>query len=464
MLEESISQIEQRISELQQPTRQRQPDKSGRVLLQTPYATGNPSNLNWTAAAEPPMDMVENLISTFLLSASEFGFFLNSSRFRQCALVRQPIGSPQRPLPALLTTAYLWGLRLSNQPMLQAQEPVFLARALQQTANGLSSPHPDRVLHTLQAELLLTYYFFASGRFLEGKYHASACVSLALSTGLHTIRSTSMSPSNMLAPSRDAVEEGERIHAWWTVVILDNTWAVALEEGPHLDLNANVDTPWPLEIEQYEGGHFDSSKRYSNTVTKFINATPTSDTGNSTHALLAKASLLWQRAYALQRSSAPQPAVDFLDAMLANFTASLPLPTSFSHITATMGRALVVAHSIAHAAIIELHRHRERPESRRKSVTAAQMLLNILTATTTVLPGGSINPVMGTVWRLACRVLMDELSEMSATRYHGQHLELQTLLARVVEAIERFRATSASPFLDYQIGRIQEAWQELLMP
>jgi hypothetical protein len=52
---------------------------------------------------------------------------------------------------------YLWGLRLSKQPELIALEPVFLSRALNLAGNGLSGLHPQKVMHTLQAETLLAY-------------------------------------------------------------------------------------------------------------------------------------------------------------------------------------------------------------------------------------------------------------------------------------------------------------------
>jgi hypothetical protein len=135
-----------------------------------------------------------------------------------------------------------------------AQEPVFLARALNLTSNGLSDAHPQRVMHTLQAEVLLSYFFFASGRALEGKYHTAGAISLSLSSSLHLVRSETHSPPGILPPAADVVEEGERIHAWWTVMIMDRCWAVGLCETPGLayqDSLAMVDTPWPLESDDY---------------------------------------------------------------------------------------------------------------------------------------------------------------------------------------------------------------------
>ncbi|KAF7305933.1 Zn(2)-C6 fungal-type domain-containing protein [Mycena chlorophos] len=443
MLEESITQVEKRIAELQSP-RMRPVEDPNRVLLQAPYAGGPPTRTNWTAPPEPPMDMVEKLVDTFLLGASEFGFFLNFSRFRQRAVLHQATGSPHRPLPALLTVVYLWGLRLSKEPSLQAQEQVFLARALEQVASSLSAPHPDRVLHTLQAQILLAYYFYTSGRFLQGKYHASAAASLALSTGLH-VRAASAA----LGPARTAVEDGERVHAWWAVVVLDATWAVALEENPNLDLAAQVDTPWPLEMQLYEKGQFNPSVKTTNTIRNFIQGISTSDAGTSTPALLAKAAILWQHAYT--HRNAPGPVKTALEARIAQFITFLPLPTSFQGITPSMTRMLLVTHSMAHAAAIELGGH---PGS-------ARALLGIVAATASPPPGGAINPIMGTVWRKACRVLMDQMAPSRA--YQAQDLELQTHLGRAIESMRRFAGAAASPLLEYQVARIEEAWQEILL-
>lgn len=109
-------------------------------------------------------------------------------------------------------------------------------------------------MHTLQAEIPLSYYFFASGRVLEGKYHTAAAISLSLSSSLHQVRSENYSTPGILQPPADVVEEGERIHAWWTVMIMDKCWAVGLSEDPgfaHRDNMAMVDTPWPLEVDDY---------------------------------------------------------------------------------------------------------------------------------------------------------------------------------------------------------------------
>ena len=185
--------------------------------------------------------------------------------FRSSSALQYPLGHYYRPSPALLSTVYLWGLHLSRSEALQGHEPTFLSRALRQTSNGLTGSHPQQVLHTLQAEILLAYYFLRNGRFLEGKYHSSAAASLVISSGLNEIRTSryASSSSNILGnrspplpPPRDAVDEGERINGFWTTLVLDKCWSVALSSPSNFTdserLGTQIDTPWPLENSGYE--------------------------------------------------------------------------------------------------------------------------------------------------------------------------------------------------------------------
>ncbi|KAJ7186479.1 hypothetical protein C8R46DRAFT_880094 [Mycena filopes] len=419
ILQESISQVESRIYELENPHKKRPA-----VFLRQPYEPGtsrtsSPQPIRTESGAtadEPPFETIQRLITTFLAYSSEFGFFLNGARFRHSALLRQPMGHYARPTPAVLSAVYLCALRLSRDanPHLTAQEPAFLSRALKFTAEGLSSPHPQKILHNLQAHVLLAYYFFACGRFLEGKYHTAAAVSLGLSSGIHWVRSTSPtlqpSESPMLPPARDAAEEGERIHACWVLVVLDRVWAVAQDEDANLDheqQNIAVDTPWPLEMDDYANGLFSPTARYSNTLLKFVNNVPTSDTGMSTLAMLSKAAILWQRTSSLTRLWKPDMTqnqwADFhrslaaLDSRIDAFRAALIPPNRIAHPTPAMTRALVVAHSIAHTATIQLYNGmplRESPNATRKRLTAATVVLNILVAIP-LQNFGFINPIMG---------------------------------------------------------------------
>lgn len=149
-----------------------------------------------------------------------------------------------------------------------------MIRALQHAATDPLGAHPSNVLHTLQAEILLSYYLLRIGRFLEAKTHAGAAVSLALGCGLQRIRSSNMYPPSTIGlssdtpislhPALDNIEEGERINGFWAVFTLHKFISVALEipssvcgtlEAPGMQ----IDTPWPLDSLGYAEVRFHRS-------------------------------------------------------------------------------------------------------------------------------------------------------------------------------------------------------------
>jgi len=254
--------------------------------------------------------------------AADFGFFLNMPRFRASMLQTLAPGHPSRPAPCLIFVIYLWSIRISPNEEAKRMEDVYMRRATQEAATALSSSHPQRVLHSIQAEVLLSTYFFSLGRFLEGKYHVANAVSTALSAGFHKLRSANTGPSNAhpanpaLPAPRDATEEGERIIAAWTVFNLDKAWAIALDSNPNFihseqPSTTNIDTPWPLEMEDYEQvftvdfstsnleptdfpqGRFPRHLRGLNTAHSFLTGEANSDPVTSSRALEAKAVVLW---------------------------------------------------------------------------------------------------------------------------------------------------------------------------
>jgi hypothetical protein len=112
-------------------------------------------------------------------------------------------------------------------------------------------------MHSIQAEVLLTNYFFSNGRFSEGKYHLANAVSTVVTAGLHKLRSSSPVTPSTLPLQCDIIEEGERIICAWIVLNLDKCWAVALDEFPNFEhsthaLATKIDAPWPLDMEQFE--------------------------------------------------------------------------------------------------------------------------------------------------------------------------------------------------------------------
>jgi len=159
------------------------------------------------------------------------------------------------------------GVHLSQPESQHSQESPLLVKALQNVSTDLLGTHPNKVIQTLQAHVLLAYYFLRIASFLEAKVHTGAAVSLALGAGLHKIRSTNMAAPSTIAiiqdqpyalpPPQDNLQEAERINGFWSVLMLHKFITVALEAPAHVcgALEApgmQIDTPWPIDMDQYE--------------------------------------------------------------------------------------------------------------------------------------------------------------------------------------------------------------------
>lgn len=163
----------------------------------------------------------------------------------------------------LMNAIYLWSCYLSRPGSLSEHEQLYLSRSL--AALNDSIANPSRVVDLIQASCLLSIYFMTNGRLLEGSYHASAAATLALQWGLHQIGSPEVAPgvitndwdsSFRLEPAKDAIEQGERICAFWQAYVLDRCWSVALQrpcifpDSTHP--RTTITTPWPQPMEEYE--------------------------------------------------------------------------------------------------------------------------------------------------------------------------------------------------------------------
>lgn len=200
-------------------------------------------------------------LDVFLTNCVQIGFFLNVYRFRAATDLQLPPGHPSYPSLGVLNAVYLWGAHFLRSEPMSIQEHDFLVRAVQNNALDTLTIHPSRILDVLQAEILLSYYFFRVGRFPEVKIHAGTAVSLALAFGLHRINpsnisSTSSSLGDSTSPSINGSDDIERINGFWAVFTLHKFVTVALEmpssvcgalEAPGI----RVDTPWPSDFVTY---------------------------------------------------------------------------------------------------------------------------------------------------------------------------------------------------------------------
>ncbi|KAJ6621458.1 hypothetical protein B0H10DRAFT_987588 [Mycena sp. CBHHK59/15] len=497
ILEEDISRIETRIYELehpeaapndsvllyhpyQQPQRRTQMPSLFQVLESTvnppPASSASPVE-SWWNSAEPPIQMIETLLDAFLPYASDWGFFLDISHFRRDALLQFPIGHHLRPTPALLATVYLIGITFSDS--LKVHEKTFLSRALSSLPVSLSGLHPHKAIHALQAEILLSNYFFSSGRFLEGKYHVTAAVSLSVSSALHKIRSEYSALTvgvSTLRPPANSIEEGERVDACWTTLVLDKSWAVALATHPNMqDSGDALDTPWPLEAEDYANGGFPASLRSSSTISKFLDGQDQS-IEMSTKTVLAKAVILWERANNLmvgwKPDMPPQQTENFssmykiLDDTIDKFRNAVMSLDILPSAAPSKHRTLLVGRSVAHAATIQLHGTfaEANHHSKQKCLAAARSIIDLIGGVNFSPDNFAyINTIMGTIWVAACQVVVDQIATLKLLRpawapdvATPAESELNATLDKGFIVISHFAGTCS--FMNYQITKIQEVY------
>ncbi|KAJ7625251.1 hypothetical protein DFH06DRAFT_1103978 [Mycena polygramma] len=433
MLEEQIANVEARIQELEPPR-----TISSNIVLNNPHRRpSGPSRLcslcplilhriignfyrqvGCPVSCQPLHNQVElnffpSSIHNFLHHSSQFGFFLNVLNFREAAMGR----GGQRIAPVLLHVVQLWAVHLSGSDEFTSHEGRYLSRALRTTADALSETQRNTVIHSIQAKVLLANYFFSTTRFLEGKYHLSAAVSLVISSGLHRIRSaasarTSGPACRVLPPPRDAIEEGERISAFWAVLTLNNCWMTA-DGSPsnisYTDPGARIDTPWPLDIDGPVQNQLLANPS-TGTVNNFLANRP--DSGTSKSAFHAKAAILFEQASRVASQYHPNmnnkrefyASFNSIDTVIERFKLSLPTVQMHS------SREMVVIHGLAHVATIQLHNPFvvDNQASRLRVLDSARAVVAYL-AQVPLNEYGYINPIMGTLWMATCQAFVSEL-------------------------------------------------------
>ncbi|KAJ6592996.1 hypothetical protein B0H19DRAFT_1365235 [Mycena capillaripes] len=452
ILNEQIALLEARIEELETPEELRT-----RLVLRNPYpgaphsppqtalsrggssvpvsgshsrlfdVASSSSSLSESATEGIPKDQLEALINNFLQYSSQFGFFLNLNNFREAVMGR----SGPRPTPFLLHVVDLFGIHLSGSEKFATYETNYLSRALRTSVTALSGIHrQNTILHTIQAEVLLSHYFLRNTRFLEGKYHLSAAVSLVVSSGMHRIRSADSSADHGLIASAsrrlpqplDATEEAERISAFWTVLTLNNCWTTADGSPSNISYtapHARIDTPWPLDINA--PGFHTQTLPDSNigTASTFLANQP--DSAVSVAALHAKAAILFEQASHQASQYRPNMSneeltqfyfsLNSIDTLIETFKTTLL--AIYFHPT----REMLVIHSLVHVATIQLHNPfiAETDVCRVRVLDAARAIVAAL-AQAAVNEFQFIDPIMGTLLMATCQTFVTELGRLRRQR------------------------------------------------
>ncbi|KAK7052741.1 fungal-trans domain-containing protein, partial [Favolaschia claudopus] len=480
LLEDQISSLEGRIERLQSVSRQG-----------TPHSSWTPSPS--ASQGQQTADM-RTMIQNFLRHSSQFGFFLNVNKF-QMAIIN---GVGERPTPVLVDVVSLWAIHLSNSespPSLSNSnnhEATYLSTALRSVSDALSGTHThNTIIHSIQAAILLSQYFIRNNRFLEGKYHLTAAISLVVGSGLHRIRAPAeqsafpsaqsrarSSGNRRLPPPRDALEEAERVGAFWTALRLDSCWTTVDGSANNLAYNNNadsdvrIDTPWPLDIDSFDiNNNQILATANTDTIGAFLANHP--DNGTSATALHAKATILFDKASRLgwtYRLDLPNrdlqqfyAAFTAIDTRIESFKLQIP-PVEFN----PTSRELLLVHCLAHAATIQLHSPLagDGDAPRLRVLDTARAVVRCLQAVP-LQALGLVDPIMGPVLALSCQVFITELRRLRRHRPADAYRQALSLeegsLRSATDSLLTAMAVLAPrcPLMDTQLRSVQQAYQGL---
>ncbi|KAJ7217305.1 hypothetical protein GGX14DRAFT_696204 [Mycena pura] len=478
---------------------------------------------------EPPLETIQLLLQYFLPHADQFGFFLHIDRFRSAVLlpaIPSPFSELIRPAQSLLYAVYLWGAHLSqaDEPgsLFDNMKPLFLRRALQCISTEVCEQRDTmHVVQTIQAHVLLANYFLVHRKFLPAHLHASGAATLALGYRLHKLGSASAAASvlapdgiNMasdvyLRPPQDALEAGEWIRGFWTVVGLQTTVhlvAPRMAGGTGLKgilevAEGEINTPWPMRMLEYEmqlgqcqfpvpvdtvtsayGPATDASVGSgSDVVQRFMTDECTFTVDSVTN--YSKATVLLHHASLLgaKWSSTLQPPTEFATYMTAYTQLERRISLFRDTLPPVYPRAegaLVLAHSLASIALLTLHRafpfaYAADPSPCR-CVAAARAVLQAL-GTGTASPGvlalaPAAQPAFGAICALACSTLVDkivatrtraQLLGAAATSAEDQDEHVLGLHLREGIRILGSYAAARSPLAEHQLWEIQQQYNVL---
>ncbi|KIO21426.1 hypothetical protein M407DRAFT_125905 [Tulasnella calospora MUT 4182] len=125
-----------------------------------------------------------------------------------------------------------------------------------------SLAHCDRLLDYLKASNLVTSYLLMTGRYLEAFHQHAGASRLALSCGLHQIRSPVYSTNHVTAdgpgpqlipPPTNQLELGDRILIFWSIYSRDKASSIITGFASAIDdVHDDIITPLPRPPSEYE--------------------------------------------------------------------------------------------------------------------------------------------------------------------------------------------------------------------
>ncbi|KAJ6541021.1 hypothetical protein DFH09DRAFT_1089583 [Mycena vulgaris] len=374
---------------------------------------------NWWKAPVLPQNVTKILMDFFARHASQFGFFLNGPRILRSVLspdARNPIS------PGLLNIILLFGIHLSGSPALKARESVFLGRVLQS-----GTPiQLHQVFQNIQTEELLAQYFLREGRFIEAMHRINSAVSLCIGCGLHRIPGTDTGRTPYaLPPARDAIEQGERVNAFWSVMAVHRIFSIIMQWPSSVSdiLDDQVNLPWPLEMEIYESGIVPINPQRQLTMKSFLDDPMAAnfEAANSPLAQHAKVAALFERASHMGGNKTnladPDEYIPFIafENRLNQVIQTLP---SFDTIPGSIDaiRQRLTTFTLCQVTIIQLHSAIDSYASIHKCLNAARAVVAVNQRIPNMQAWEYIDSTMGTLWVAICQVIIRGIATIKNPR------------------------------------------------
>ncbi|KAF7350560.1 Transcriptional activator protein acu-15 [Mycena sanguinolenta] len=454
---ELIEGMQNRIDELEHQVQILSGQDPTRVFLSEPYSN-QPFNesplaldilynsmpfLGTPSSIEEPPGLNETLIDAFLRHFSRHHlFFLASTEFKQSALLSNLLP------PGLLNAVVLWANHISANSIADSRysDEQLLARAVHHVARGVAvvDPSPQRILHMIQAEVLLALYYLDGGRLLEGNYHRAGAASLAFSMGLHQIGSSSQGSYslNTAQMGGDGLSRTEMIDAFWSVVILNNCFVVASDVPSSIPCDALISTPWPTHsLNDGAPGPF----------------IPGNDVaGHSALTLLANASVQLERTivFTARNPSLPVPPEFWvISTRLETFRGHLQ-PVDADHST---DQVTLVTHAFVNVAIIRLYSPHATlwAAARAKCLDAARWVF-IRLASARITEWEVADPILGPLLATVADVLIANRNhDGQATAAIQTTLSAMRVLARLSPLVQQYLAGIQQRYRGVQERQVQ---------
>ncbi|KAJ7328366.1 hypothetical protein DFH08DRAFT_1084497 [Mycena albidolilacea] len=448
-VEESIETMENRIYELEHQLELLNGQDPSKVFLKEPYSNQQLQglapepdtwdNLMQFGGIPSPIEVGKSNICAAIprpnldLFLHHFArhpfFFLDPMQFQQMALL------PDLLPRSLQVAVALWATHVSENPLAESvySEEELLARTAHHIAREIAAGDvlPQRMLHMIQTEVLLSLYYLDYGRLLEANYHRAGASSLAFISGLHQLGASSQ---NLVVQGENIpIQMGaslrmEMINAFWSVLLINNYCVAASDAPSSMPYDAPINTPWP---------------------THFPNVAPSSVpfldedgvTGHSPLTLLTKASIQLERTMSFtarnSRAGLPLPSKFWaIETRLERFRSRLP-PVNIGHPTDQIS---LVMHAFVNVAILCLHSPyiNVYAEARSKCLTAASCVIVRLTHAR-LAEWEIVDPILGPLLAAVAEVLIASLTHVPQASADLQAtLSAMQTLARRSPLIQRY--------------------------